>query len=144
MRLNALKPARGSKSTRTRVGRGIGSGLGKTCGRGHKGEQARKSGNAPAGFEGGQMPIHRRLPKFGFRSLKAAATAAVRLGSLNRVSESPIDLMVLKSAGLVPSATRRVKVYASGVLTRPVVLRGLALTPGARAALEAAGGKAEE
>jgi len=144
MRLNTIKPAKGSKQPRKRVGRGIGSGLGKTAGRGHKGQRARAGGFHKVGFEGGQMPLQRRLPKRGFRSLKATDTAEVRLHELAMVTTEIIDLKALKAAGIVPTAAKRVKVVVSGELNRAVALRGLALTKGARAAVEAAGGKIEE
>lgn len=144
MRLNTIKPAKGSKQPRKRVGRGIGSGLGKTAGRGHKGQRARAGGFHKVGFEGGQMPLQRRLPKRGFRSLKATDTAEVRLHELAMVTTEIIDLKALKAAGIVPTAAKRVKVVVSGELNKAVALRGLALTKGARAAVEAAGGKIEE
>lgn len=144
MRLNTIKPAKGSKQPRKRVGRGIGSGLGKTAGRGHKGQRARAGGFHKVGFEGGQMPLQRRLPKRGFRSLKATDTAEVRLHELAKVTAEIIDLKALKAAGIVPTAAKRAKVVVSGELNKVVALRGLALTKGARAAVEAAGGKIEE
>lgn len=144
MRLNTIKPAKGSKQPRKRVGRGIGSGLGKTAGRGHKGQRARAGGFHKVGFEGGQMPLQRRLPKRGFRSLKATDTAEVRLHELAMVTTEIIDLKALKAAGIVPTAAKRAKVVVSGELNKAVALRGLALTKGARAAVEAAGGKIEE
>ena len=144
MRLNTIKPAKGSKQSGKRVGRGIGSGLGKTAGRGHKGQHARAGGFHKVGFEGGQMPLQRRLPKRGFRSLTAMDTAEVRLHELAMVTAESIDLKALKAAGIVPTAAKRAKVVVSGELKKAVVLRGLALTKGARAAVEAAGGKIEE
>jgi large subunit ribosomal protein L15 len=141
MRLNELSPAAGSRPVKKRVGRGIGSGLGKTCGRGHKGQKARKSGNVKAGFEGGQMPLQRRLPKFGFRSRIALTTAEVRLSELARVEAEVIDLAALKAANLVTKGIQRARVVLSGTLDRPVTVKGLALTKGARAAIEGAGGK---
>lgn len=144
MRLNTIKPAKGSKQPRKRVGRGIGSGLGKTAGRGHKGQRARAGGFHKVGFEGGQMPLQRRLPKRGFRSLKATDTAEVRLHELAMVTTEIIDLKALKAAGIVPTAAKQAKVVVSGELNKAVALRGLALTKGARAAVEAAGGKIEE
>ena len=144
MRLNTLKPAKGSKQSPRRVGRGIGSGLGKTCGRGHKGQHARAGGYHKVGFEGGQMPIQRRLPKIGFASMTANDTAEIRLHELAKVKAGTIDLLALKAANLVPQGVKRVKVILSGKIAAPVTLRGLAVTKGARAAIEAAGGKVEE
>lgn len=144
MRLNTLKPATGSKPTPKRVGRGIGSGLGKTCGRGHKGQKARAGGFHKVGFEGGQMPLQRRLPKRGFRSLAGMSTAEVRLGDLARIEDSVVDLSVLKKAGLIPAQAVRAKVYLAGSVTKPVTLKGLRASKGARAAIEQAGGKVEE
>jgi large subunit ribosomal protein L15 len=144
MRLNTLKPAAGSKPTPKRVGRGIGSGLGKTCGRGHKGQRARAGGFHKVGFEGGQMPLQRRLPKRGFRSMTVQDTAEVRLHELAKVNAEVIDLAALKAANIVPASAKRAKVIKSGKLEKAVNLRGLALTPGARAVVEAAGGKIEE
>jgi large subunit ribosomal protein L15 len=143
MRLNTLKPAPGAKQTAKRVGRGIGSGLGKTCGRGHKGQHARAGGFHKVGFEGGQMPLQRRLPKVGFRSLMARDTAEVRLHELAKIKEEVIDLAALKAANIVPQYTMQAKVMLSGKLDKAVVLRGVAVTKGARAAIEAAGGKIE-
>jgi large subunit ribosomal protein L15 len=143
MRLNTIKPADGAKTKRIRVGRGIGSGLGKTAGRGHKGQTARAGGYHKVGFEGGQMPLQRRLPKFGFKSKMAAETAEVRLGDLAKVTASPIDLKVLQDAGIVHAAAKRVRVFLRGELTRAVSVKGLILTKGARAAIEKAGGKIE-
>lgn len=142
MRLNELKPAEGSKTERRRVGRGIGSGLGKTGGRGHKGQHSRSGGYSKVGFEGGQMPLQRRLPKFGFRSRLARETAQVRLHELARVGEE-IDLAALKAAGVVPASATRARVFLSGSIDRSVVVRGLAVTRGAREAIEAAGGRVE-
>jgi large subunit ribosomal protein L15 len=144
MRLNTLKPAAGSKSAPKRVGRGIGSGLGKTCGRGHKGQRARAGGFHKVGFEGGQMPLQRRLPKRGFRSMTEQDTAEVRLHELAKVTAEVIDLAALKAANIVPASVKRAKVIKSGKLEKAVNLRGLALTKGARAVVEAAGGKIEE
>lgn len=144
MRLNTIKPAEGAKQSRKRVGRGIGSGLGKTCGRGHKGQSARAGGFHKVGFEGGQMPLQRRLPKVGFRSHIARETAEVRLNELAKVNADVIDLMALKASNLVPQQTQRAKVIFSGELAGKVNLRGLAVTKGARAAIEAAGGKIED
>lgn len=144
MRLNTLKPAAGSKPAPKRVGRGIGSGLGKTCGRGHKGQHARAGGYHKIGFEGGQMPLQRRLPKRGFRSMTAQNTAEVRLHELAKVKVEVIDLAALKAANLVPAAAKRAKVILAGKLDKAVTVRGLALTKGARAAVEALGGTIEE
>ena len=144
MRLNSLKPARGAKPAPKRVGRGIGSGLGKTCGRGHKGQHARAGGFHKVGFEGGQMPLQRRLPKRGFRSMTSAATAEVRLSDLARVEAAVIDLAALKAANLVPAQAERAKVYLAGAIEKAVTLKGLRATKGARAAIEQAGGKVEE
>jgi large subunit ribosomal protein L15 len=144
MRLNTLKPATGSKPTRHRVGRGIGSGSGKTCGRGHKGQHARAGGFHKVGFEGGQMPLQRRLPKVGFTSKISATKGEVRLHELAKVGSEVIDLAALKAANIVAAKVLRAKVIASGEIHIPVTLRGIAVTKGARAAIEAAGGKIEE
>jgi large subunit ribosomal protein L15 len=144
MRLNDIKPAAGAKSPRRRVGRGIGSGLGKTAGRGHKGQKARSGGFHRVGFEGGQMPLHRRLPKRGFTSLTRDATAEVRLSELERMKASDIDLGVLKAEGVVPRHAQAAKVILSGKLARKVTLKGIGATKGARAAIESVGGKIEE
>jgi len=144
MRLNDIKPAPGAKNERRRVGRGIGSGLGKTAGRGHKGQKARSGGFHRVGFEGGQMPLHRRLPKRGFTSLTRDATAEVRLSELERMSASDIDLATLKAEGVVPRQALAAKVILSGKLARKITLKGIAATKGARAAIESAGGKIEE
>jgi len=144
MRLDSLSPAEGSRPSRKRVGRGIGSGDGKTAGRGHKGQKARSGGKVPAGFEGGQMPIQQRLPKVGFRSAKARTTAEVRLGELQNLEATEIDLMLLKAKGVVSQNTLSAKVFASGEITRSVTLKGLRVTKGARAAIEAAGGTIAE
>jgi large subunit ribosomal protein L15 len=140
MKLNELKPAEGAKHARKRVGRGIGSGLGKTAGRGHKGQKSRSGGFHKVGFEGGQMPLQRRLPKRGFKSPMAGRTAEVRLSDLERMEASEVDLLVLKQAGVVPQLALAAKVILSGSLTRKVSLKGLGVTKGARAAVEAAGG----
>ena len=142
MRLNTLKPARGSKHSRKRLGRGIGSGLGKTSGKGHKGQHARAGGYHKVGFEGGQMPLQRRLPKRGFRSMMKGDVAQVRLGALSRF-DGVIDLAVLKQANVVPALAKRVKVFLSGKLDKAVTLKGLAVTKGAQAAILQAGGKVE-
>ncbi|HOW61340.1 MAG TPA: 50S ribosomal protein L15 [Candidatus Contendobacter sp.] len=144
MRLNTLKPAPGSRPDKQRVGRGIGSGLGKTAGRGHKGQHARAGGYHKVGFEGGQMPLQRRLPKRGFRSMTAKDTAEVRLHDLARLSAEVIDLVALKAANVVPVFAKKAKVILSGKLEKPVTLRGLALTKGARDAVLAAGGTIQE
>jgi large subunit ribosomal protein L15 len=144
MRLNTLKPANGSKQNPKRLGRGIGSGTGKTCGRGHKGQHSRKGGYHKVGFEGGQMPIQRRLPKFGFNSMTARDNAELRLHELAKVKDAVVDLLTLKAAGLVGEEIKKVKVILSGKLDKAVTLRGIAVTKGARAAIEAAGGKIED
>ena len=143
MNLNTLKPADNSRPTRKRVGRGIGSGFGKTCSRGHKGQRSRSGGYHKVGFEGGQMPLQRRLPKIGFRSRKACLTAEVRLHELELVGEEVIDIDVLKEAKLVPEVTKKVKVILSGKIEKAVKTKGLSFTAGARKAVEAAGGAIE-
>jgi large subunit ribosomal protein L15 len=140
MRLNDLKPAPGSKSARHRVGRGIGSGWGKTAGRGHKGQKARAGGFHKVGFEGGQMPLHRRLPKRGFASRSRRYVEVVRLGDLQKLGVDEVDLMVLKQAGVVSALAIDARVIRSGELSRKVAVRGIGVTRGARAAIEAAGG----
>jgi large subunit ribosomal protein L15 len=144
MKLNTIKPAAGSKTVRVRVGRGIGSGMGKTAGRGHKGQRARKGGRGKLGFEGGQMPIQRRLPKRGFNSAMAKFSAEVRLSDLEKMTETEIDLGVLKNAGVVPVQTQQAKVIKSGKLSRKLTLKGLGVTKGAREAVTAAGGSIAE
>ncbi len=144
MRLNTIKPAAGSKPAAKRLGRGQGSGLGKTGGRGHKGQHSRSGGFHKVGFEGGQMPLQRRLPKVGFRSRMARYSAELRLHELAKVDADVVDLLALKTAGLVPQETTKVKVIASGKIEKAVTVRGLAATKGARAAIEAAGGKIED
>jgi large subunit ribosomal protein L15 len=144
VKLNTLQPAKGSRPEPKRVGRGIGSGLGKTCGRGHKGQRARAGGYHKVGFEGGQMPLQRRVPKFGFTSRKAVDKAELRLDQLARVEAETIDLDTLKAARLIAAGVRRVKVIASGKLDKAVSIKGLAVTKGARAAIEGAGGRIEE
>ena len=144
MKLNSIKPAAGSKTSRTRVGRGIGSGIGKTAGRGHKGQRARKGGRGKIGFEGGQMPIQRRLPKRGFSSAMAKYSAEVRLSDLEKLKETEIDLAVLKNAGVVPGITEQAKVIKSGSLTRKLSLKGIGATKGAREAITAVGGSIAE
>ena len=143
MRLNTIKPAKGAKQARTRVGRGIGSGLGKTGGRGHKGQHARSGGYHKIGFEGGQMPLQRRLPKVGFRSLKKAETQQVFLYQLANLKLDTIDLAGLLEAGLVDRQARKVKIVAKGEIGRAVKLSGVLATKGAKAAIEAAGGSVE-
>ena len=140
MRLNGLKPAEGSKHSAKRVGRGIGSGLGKTAGRGHKGQKSRAGGFHKVGFEGGQMPLQRRLPKRGFKSMSAGDTAEVRLSDLERLGADEVDLLTLKAANLVPQLAKGAKVILAGSITRKVTLRGIGATKGAKAAIEAAGG----
>jgi large subunit ribosomal protein L15 len=140
MRLNSLKPGAGSKKAARRVGRGIGSGLGKTCGRGHKGQKSRAGGFHKVGFEGGQMPLQRRLPKRGFVSRTGARNAEVRLSELDKLPVDDVDLLVLMQAGIVPADTLAAKVILSGTISRKVTLRGVGATKGARAAIEAAGG----
>lgn len=144
MELNKIKPANGSKHSKKRVGRGIGSGLGKTAGRGHKGQKARAGGFHKVGFEGGQMPLHRRLPKRGFQSLTAGDTAEVRLDTLQKIAADVIDLEVLKKAGAVSRLALRAKVILAGDIKRKVSLKGLLATKGARAAIEKAGGSIEQ
>jgi len=140
MRLNTIKPAAGSNKARRRVGRGIGSGLGKTAGRGHKGQKSRSGGFHKVGFEGGQMPLQRRLPKRGFVSTTRDDTAEVRLSDLAKLPVADIDFLALRSAGLVPARAKTAKVILSGKLEKAVKLTGIAATKGARAAIEAAGG----
>jgi large subunit ribosomal protein L15 len=144
MKLNTIQPAEGAKRAWRRVGRGIGSGLGKTAGRGHKGQKSRSGGFHKVGFEGGQMPLQRRLPKRGFKSMTAKYVAQVTLADLERLPVEEIDLLALKQAGLVADLDRSVKVLASGALTRKVSLKGIAATAGAKAAIEAAGGSVAE
>ena len=143
MRLNEISPAAGSKQARKRPGRGIGSGLGKTAGRGHKGQKSRAGGYHKVGFEGGQMPLQRRLPKRGFVSHLRNDTAEVRLGDLQKIAADVIDLAVLKSAGVVPHPALRAKVILAGEIKRKVAVKGLLVSKGARAAIEAAGGQVE-
>jgi large subunit ribosomal protein L15 len=143
MNLNTIKPADGSRPNRKRVGRGIGSGFGKTCGRGHKGQRSRTGGYHKVGFEGGQMPLQRRLPKIGFRSKKASLTAEVRLHELELVSDEIVDIDALINARLVPVVTKKVKVILSGKIEKPVKTKGLSFTAGAKKAVEAAGGAIE-
>ncbi len=144
MELNNLQPAAGSKKARRRVGRGIGSGLGKTAGRGHKGQKSRAGGFHKVGFEGGQMPLQRRLPKRGFKSAALKYAGEVTLAQLDKLGAERVDLLALKAAGLVRQVVTSVKVIKSGAITRKVVLHGIGATAGARAAIEAAGGSAPE
>ncbi len=145
MRLNTLSPAEGSKKARKRVGRGIGSTLGKTAGRGHKGLKSRSGGKVKAGFEGGQMPLKQRLPKFGFTSRKSLVSAEVRLGELNKVEGEVVDLITLKAAGVINNSIENVKVMLSGEISKAVtVSSGIRVSKGAKAAIEAAGGKVED
>ena len=144
MRLNTLRPAPGSRRAAKRVGRGIGSGVGKTAGRGHKGQKSRSGGTVAPGFEGGQMPLQKRLPKYGFTSRIARTTAQVRLGELNKVAGNVIDLQALKDADVIRDDVRRVRVFLSGELGRAVTLKGIAASKGARQAIERAGGAVEE
>ena len=143
MELNTLRPAKGSKRAARRVGRGMSAGNGKTCGRGHKGQGSRKSAGPRAGFEGGQMPMQRRLPKFGFASITARFVAEVRTGALTKCKADVVDLVALRAATLIGHRIKRVKVIAAGEMTRAVTVQGLAVTKGARALIEAAGGKVE-
>jgi large subunit ribosomal protein L15 len=144
MNLNELHPGAGARKALKRVGRGAGSGVGKTCGRGHKGQRARSGGHSVVGFEGGQMPLQRRLPKFGFISRTARFNGEVRVADLGLVDAETIDLQVLKAAKIVARHVKRAKIIASGKLDKAVVVKGIAVTPGARAAIEAAGGKVQE
>jgi large subunit ribosomal protein L15 len=144
MRLNTLRPAPGSRRPRLRVGRGASAGQGKTCGRGTKGQRARKGGYHKVGFEGGQMPLQRRMPKVGFRSALKRSRAEVRLHELAKVDAAVVDLEALLKAGVVPEGTERVKVVLAGEIKKAVTLKGVAATRGARAAIEAAGGKIED
>lgn len=140
MQLNQIQPAVGAKHTKRRVGRGIGSGLGKTAGRGHKGQKSRSGGFHKVGFEGGQMPLQRRLPKRGFKSLHVDSNAEIRLSDLQKLPVAEIDLLALKQAGLIGQLVKVVRVIQSGNLERKVILKGLSVTKGAKAAIEAAGG----
>ena len=143
MRLNSIRPATGAKHARRRVGRGIGSGLGKTAGRGHKGQKSRAGGFHKVGFEGGQMPMQRRLPKRGFISRDRKNVAEIRLSSLERMTGDDIDILALKQAGIIPDSVLTAKVILSGKIERAVKLKGIAVTKGAKAAIEAAGGSVE-
>lgn len=144
MQLNELKPAKGSKFARKRVGRGTGSELGKTCGKGHKGQKSRSGGYHKVGFEGGQMPIQRRVPKFGFSSLVGRTTAEVRLSELGLVKDGIITVQSLKDAGVINKNMKRAKIFLSGAIDSAVTVSGLRVTKGAKEAIEAAGGKVEE
>jgi large subunit ribosomal protein L15 len=144
MRLNTLKPAMGSRTGKKRVGRGIGSGLGKTAGRGHKGQKSRSGGFHKVGFEGGQMPLQRRLPKIGFQSRKGLVTGEVRLDELAKVNAEVVDMEALYQANVLPRTVKRAKIILSGKLEKAVTVKGVGVTKGARAALEAAGGKVED
>lgn len=144
MRLNTLSPAPGRIKEGKRVGRGIGSGLGKTCGRGHKGQTSRSGGKISPGFEGGQMPLQKRVPKYGFTSKLAMVTAEIRSAEINKVEGDVVDLASLKAAGLINGSIERAKVFLAGDVTRALTVKGLAVTKGARQVIEAAGGKIEE
>jgi len=144
MKLNELQAAEGSRKPKKRLGRGIGSGLGKTSGKGHKGQKARSGGYHKVGFEGGQMPLQRRLPKFGFTSRKSLKRAEIRLSELNKLEESNVDLLTLRAAGLIGANIEFVKIIASGKLEKTLHIKGLPVTKGALEAIEAAGGKVEE
>ena len=144
MKLNTLQPAVGSKKSAKRVGRGIGCGYGKTCGRGHKGQKSRSGGGLIVGFEGGQMPLQRRLPKIGFTSRVGRTMQEVRLSELAQVEGDQIDVLSLKAAGVIRKSTTRAKIVASGSVEKAVTVIGVGATKGARAAIEAAGGKIEE
>jgi len=143
MRLNTLRPAAGAKKSPKRLGRGIGSGHGKTCGRGHKGQSSRSGSSSTVGFEGGQMPLQRRLPKIGFNSAKIKSTAEVRLHELTRVEAEVIDLQALKKANIIPAGAERAKIILSGKIDKAVKIQGVAVTQGASAAIKAAGGSIE-
>lgn len=144
MRLNSIKPTEGSKKVKMRVGRGIGCTKGKTCGRGHKGQHSRTGLTHKVGFEGGQMPLHRRIPKFGFTSRKSLARAEIRLSELNDVEGNDIDMLSLLQADLIDHSVKTVKIILSGTVNRAVTVRGIAVTKGAAAAIKALGGSVEE
>jgi len=144
MQLNTIKPAGGAKHAKRRVGRGIGSGLGKTAGRGHKGQKSRSGGYHKVGFEGGQMPLQRRLPKRGFKSQSLKYNAEITLSDLQALAGDEIDVLTLKATGLVPELAKTVKVFLSGAISRKVILKGVLATKGAKAAIEAAGGSVVE
>jgi large subunit ribosomal protein L15 len=143
MQLNTIKPDQGAKKARMRVGRGIGCGKGKTCGRGHKGQRARAGGYHKLGFEGGQMPLQRRLPKFGFNSRKSVVTVEIRLSELNKIVGGVVDMQSLKAANLINGQTKHAKIFASGKLEKAITVRGLRVTKGAKEAIEKMGGKVE-
>ena len=143
MKLNDLSPAEGARQERRRVGRGIGSGLGKTAGRGHKGQKSRSGGFHKVGFEGGQMPLYRRLPKRGFRSMTARFVEQIRLSDINRLGLDSVDVLALQQAGLVSNLVQTVRIIASGDITKPVAIKGIKATKGAQAAIVAAGGSVE-
>jgi large subunit ribosomal protein L15 len=144
MQLNTIKPAGGAKHAKRRVGRGIGSGLGKTAGRGHKGQKSRSGGYHKVGFEGGQMPLQRRLPKRGFKSQSLKYNAEITLSDLQMLAGDEIDVLTLKATGLAPELAKTVKVFLSGAISRKVILKGVLATKGAKAAIEAAGGSVVE
>ncbi|UOP00614.1 50S ribosomal protein L15 [Kingella potus] len=144
MYLNTMRPESGATHVRRRVGRGMGSGLGKTCGRGHKGQKSRAGGFHKVGFEGGQMPLQRRLPKRGFKSLSASLNADLNLDSLSILPEGTVDILMLKQVGLISSSVRNVKIINTGEIKKPFRIRGIRVTEGARAAINAAGGTIED
>ena len=144
MRLNDIKPAAGAKRTRKRRGRGAGSGLGKTCGRGHKGQKSRAGGGVRRGFEGGQMPLQRRLPKFGFSSRKSLVREDVRIGTLEKLADVTVTLASLRTAGVIAKNAKYVKLFGEGRLSRAYTVCGIPVTKGARAAIEASGGRIED
>ena len=144
MHLNTIKAAEGQRKARKRVGRGIASGSGKTCGRGHKGQHSRSGGYHKVGFEGGQMPLQRRVPKFGFTSRKALVRAEIRLHELNNVDAEIVDMLALYQANLINGTTQSVKIILSGELKKAITVKGVSVTKGAKAAIEAAGGKVED
>lgn len=144
MRLNTIKPAAGAKHSKRRKGRGIGCTKGKTCGRGHKGQHSRSGGYHKVGFEGGQMPLQRRIPKFGFNSRKALITAEIRLSELRKVAGDVVDMAALLQANLINAQTKRAKIILSGTVERALTVKGIGTTKGAKAAIETAGGKVEE
>ena len=143
MRLNSIKPSVGATKNRKRVGRGVGSGTGKTCGRGHKGKKSRAGGFHKVGFEGGQMPLHRRLPKRGFKSMKSLFTQQIRLGDIDRLGISIVNLSELKRCGVVSSLTRNVKIFLSGSINKPIKVQDIRVSSGVRSAIENAGGSIE-
>jgi len=144
MHLNTIRPAEGSRKKAKRLGRGIGSTFGKTCGKGHKGQKARSGGFHKVGFEGGQMPLQRRLPKVGFKSRSSKLTAEVRLSELNSIVDETVDIKVLIASNIIPIFTKKVKIIKSGVLTKALIIKGIAVTVGAKESIEAAGGKVED